>query len=236
MIDFHSHILPGIDDGSCSVEESIEMLKCSYQQGVRQIVATPHFYAAKDFPVEFLNRRNHSWEQLQPYLTQDMPKIHLGAEVYYFDGIGYADDLPKFCISGTNVLLLEMPFRRWTGRMVNDVISLSRDTDMTILLAHIDRYLSKQPKDIWDMLEKNGILFQVNASFFLEGWISRRKALKLLRDDTITAVGSDCHNMKDRRPNMQDAFAVIEKKEGRHAVDRLNKRANALLSGAVAKR
>ena len=57
MIDFHSHILPGIDDGSRSLETSLEMLRLSRKQGVDYIVATPHFYAMKDRTQEFFERR-----------------------------------------------------------------------------------------------------------------------------------------------------------------------------------
>ena len=65
MIDFHTHILPKMDDGSKSTEESIAMLKMQAEQGIRWVVATPHFYAEHESPQDFLQRRNHSYQSLQ---------------------------------------------------------------------------------------------------------------------------------------------------------------------------
>ena len=58
VTDFHSHVLPGIDDGSTSVEESIAMLRMAAEQGVRRVIATPHFYPRHDSPEHFLEKRN----------------------------------------------------------------------------------------------------------------------------------------------------------------------------------
>ena len=55
IIDFHSHILPGIDDGSADPEESLELLRRSARQGIRKMVATPHFYPRYDSPEKFLD-------------------------------------------------------------------------------------------------------------------------------------------------------------------------------------
>ena len=82
MIDFHSHFLPGMDDGSKSVQESLKMLSLARDSGVNQIVATPHFYASKESPEHFLRRRESSWETLKEALPDDAPQIWLGAEVY----------------------------------------------------------------------------------------------------------------------------------------------------------
>ncbi|MEF2562838.1 MAG: CpsB/CapC family capsule biosynthesis tyrosine phosphatase, partial [Negativibacillus sp.] len=92
MIDFHAHILPKMDDGSKSAEESIAMLKIQAEQGIRCVVATPHFYAEHETPQDFLHRREHSYQSLQQEierqgLQEQLPQIRLGAEVRYFEGI-----------------------------------------------------------------------------------------------------------------------------------------------------
>ncbi len=233
MIDFHAHILPGIDDGSSSIEESIRMLRLSYRQGVEKIVATPHFYASKESPSHFLKRRNEAWSRLSEALSEgmtDVPQIYLGAEVYYYTGISHTEDLQSLCVENTNVLLLEMPFHKWDDRMINEVISLAQDTDLTILLAHIDRYLSWQSNDTWDTLVENGVLFQVNASAFLDGWRLRRRVCRLLQDGRIEVLGSDCHNMTNRKTNLDEAFAMIQDKFGPACVNELTERAKRLLT------
>ncbi len=232
MIDFHSHFLPGMDDGSKSVQESLKMLSLARDSGVNQIVATPHFYASKESPEHFLRRRESSWEALKEALPDDAPQIWLGSEVYYYTGISRTEDLDRLCIGGTSVLLLELPFHRWTESVIAETVDIARGSGLTVLLAHIDRYLADQKPDTWEELSQNGVLFQVNASFFLESWGSRRRALKLLKEGRIEVLGSDCHNMSSRRPNLAEAVAVIEKKAGREACERLEENAEWLLSAS----
>ena len=96
-VDFHSHILPGVDDGSRSVEESLEMLRAEARQGIGTVVATPHFYANHDTPERFLRRRAAAWEMLQTAMAQEagLPEVIPGAEVYYFSGISDSDQLHR---------------------------------------------------------------------------------------------------------------------------------------------
>ncbi len=229
MIDFHSHILPGVDDGSASVEESLKMLRASSRKGIEKIAAMPHFYAAEESPEEFLERRDASRRRLDAALEEGMPEIHAGAEVCYYTGISRTKELQRLTIGGSGVLLLEMPFARWPGRTVDEVISLAEGTGLTVLLAHIDRYLPAQAPEVWDTLEENGVLFQVNASFFLGGWGSRRRACRLLREGRVAVLGSDCHNTGSRPQNLDAAYGVIRKKFGRETVSEMTERADRLL-------
>ncbi|MCD8232732.1 MAG: hypothetical protein LUD14_13200 [Clostridiales bacterium] len=229
MIDFHSHILPGVDDGSSSVEMSIQMLQSSFQKNIGTMVATPHFYASKESPEEFMKRRNEAWHLLCNELPNDVPKIYLGAEVYYYTGISCTEELQRLCIGNAGVILIEMPFHKWSEQMVREVISLAQDTDLKVLLAHIDRYFFLQTSDTWNLLSKNGILFQVNASAFLNGWRTRHRAYKLLREDRITVLGSDCHNMENRSQKLDVACEVIQSKFGKEKVNMIMERAGHLL-------
>ena len=104
VVDFHTHILPGIDDGSSSVEESLAMLQMEKEQGASLVVATPHFYPQNDRPEKFLQRRKAAFEQLTEKISPDdkLPQIILGAEVYYFKGIGQWEGLRDFAIENTN--------------------------------------------------------------------------------------------------------------------------------------
>ena len=84
VIDFHSHILPGIHDGSKDLETSLEMLRMSAAQGVTDMVATPHFYASKEGFETYLEKRIHAFETLCASRTPDMPRIRLGAAEWRF--------------------------------------------------------------------------------------------------------------------------------------------------------
>lgn len=208
MIDFHSHILPKMDDGSRSIEESLMMLRTSAKQGIHTIAATSHFYAEENTIEQFLQRRQAAWERLYGSLRPGMPEILLGAEVHYYEGMQRSKELPLLRIGKTNLLLLEMPFSPWSDRMVSEIIGLNRRPDMQILLAHIERYLRFQKASVWDSLLENGVFMQVNASFFL-GSLSRYTALRMVKKGKIHLLGSDCHNMTSRPPQLGEAIDVL---------------------------
>ena len=100
ITDFHTHVLPGVDDGSASVEESLALLQMEAEQGIGQVVATPHFYANHDTPERFLQRRERAEATLREALTgkPDMPELFMGAEVYFFPGMSDSDALNELTI------------------------------------------------------------------------------------------------------------------------------------------
>jgi len=211
MTDIHCHVLPQMDDGSQSVEESLAMLEAMAAQGVDRVVATPHFYAHENSPEEFLARRTARMEKLAGVLHPDLPALKLGAEVYYFEGVSRCEELEALKIEGTGLLLLEMPFCRWSRRMLQEVWEI-HSSRATVLLAHIERYLRWQDRETWDMLAKWGVLNQCNASFFLR-WQTRQKALRMLREGRVQLLGSDSHNMESRPPQLGAALALLGQKE-----------------------
>ena len=206
MVDFHTHILPGIDDGSRSVEESLQMLRAMPE--VSHVVATPHFYARENTPERFLRRREAAWARLREQLDAAAPDIRLGAEVCYFEGICRSDELSALCIEGTNVLLLEMPFDSWSSRAFNDLLELGHRADIQIVLAHAERYDIFYRRRDWQHIADSPILIQCNAAFFLH-LRTRHRALQRLEAGYIHLLGSDCHNLFDRAPNLGPVRRVI---------------------------
>ena len=187
VADFHTHILPGIDDGSSSVEESLAMLQMEKEQGASLVVATPHFYPQNDRPEKFLQRRKAAFEQLTEKISPDdkLPQIILGAEVYYFKGIGQWEGLRDFAIENTNYLLLEMPMVKWDSRMYDDIYDIYRSQGLVPIIAHLDRYINIfNVKGVVDNLSELPVAIQANAGFFLDK-SSKRLALKLLKNNVI---------------------------------------------------
>lgn len=221
MTDFHSHFLPGIDDGSDSIETSLAMLNVWRTQQIDRLCATPHFYADRNTPERFLRRRNAAYEALSE--AMDACDLHipilLGAEVRFFDGISNAEELPELCLQGTDLLLLEMPFTKWTDRMIGEVDDIRR-RGIHPVAAHIERYMDLNPKKTIQRFMDMDIFIQCNAEFFLSRRTSR-KALRLLKEERIHFLGSDAHNMRSRAPNLRPALDLIEKKLGTYAVSRL---------------
>lgn len=213
MTDFHSHLLPEIDDGSRNVKESLAMLDLLSQQSIHRVVATPHFYANDESVSEFLSRRQESYEKLSQYVTDEMPEIVQGAEVRYYEGISRMKDLKSLCVQGTRLLLLEMPERRWSDYTLRELSDIASDGRIHLVLAHIERCMNFQNKSTFYGLLQNDVLFQVNASY-VNGFFSQRKAMKLLKRCEIHFIGSDCHNMTERAPDIGRAYKTIGNKLG----------------------
>ena len=228
MIDWHSHILPAMDDGSRDVAESISMLEMLTSQGVDTVIATPHFYANDESVESFLNRRDEAYAMLKSHLTDDLPEIILGAEVRFYSGISRSPDLKALRIEGSKLLLLEMPMTKWTEYMVRELIELSCKSGIQIVLAHVERYLGLQKKSVWERIAQSGILMQVNGRFFTS-FSTKRKAISLLREGSVQFVGSDCHNTTSRAPKIGDAFEIIQKKLGDDFIAQMNEYGTAML-------
>ena len=211
MIDIHTHILPCIDDGSKSMEMTLEMLRIQARQGVTDVVLTPHFYADQNSPEEFLQRRNRAYAKVRRVLEPGMPRLHLGAEVQYFEGICQVDDLNRMCVDGGRYLLLEMPFSDWSRQMVSDAISLNSRSEIQVILAHIERYFRFTTPDVWQELREQGVWMQSNSSFFLN-WKTRHRALNMFREGQIQFIASDCHNLTTRPPDLAQAWEYVHSK------------------------
>lgn len=212
MIDFHSHFLPSIDDGSDSVETSLAMLRESRSQGVDLIFATPHFYADEDDPETFLSRRNAAYTLLKRAMAEedgDYPQILLGAEILYFPGMSDAEELYELRMGDSPLLLIEPPMMPWTNAMLDEVELIGANLHCIPVIAHVDRFMRFLRDDsLFDRLEDRKVLIQVNANFFLRSETSSL-ALRYLREERIHFIGSDCHNMDERSPNMGPASVVI---------------------------
>lgn len=225
MIDFHSHILPELDDGSGSVSESMALLREEMAQGVGHVAFTPHFYAHHSSVDGFLKRRERSLEKLKESFgegQQAVPRMDVGAEVYYFPGIGKASMINKLCIKDRGVLLLEMPFVQWEEAMYEDIGYLIEKRSLTIILAHIERYYAFQKdKSVWCRILGLPLYPQINAGSLVK-WKKRRLCLELLKNDDRIVLGSDCHNMQMRRPNLKAGREVIEKKLGRVRLEEMD--------------
>ncbi len=229
VIDFHSHILPGMDDGSRDVNTSLEMLSISQAQGVDQIIATSHFYAEKERVDSFLQRRQSAYEELMAARIEPVPRIHLGAEVYFFTGISQAKATAQLCIEGTNLMLLEMPFTTWSSSVIDEVQALIQKRGIRIIIAHLERYLHIPGNKPWiDRLLELPVIVQINAGSLLE-WRTRGPLVKLFKKGTARLLGSDCHSVHRRPPDLADGRAVLEKKLGNGILQQIDQLGEELL-------
>ena len=212
-IDLHSHILPQLDDGSDSVEMSLAMLYQMAEQGVDVVCATSHYYAKYSSIPAFCERRAEALERLSSVLTAELPRVLPAAEVAYFPHMEEQDLMP-LCIQGTRTLMLEMPFSDWTGLQLETVEALVLDCRYDVVLVHPERFcFSKSNRHKLKKLAELPIGLQVNAGSLLR-WGTRRLALDLLQMAQYPLLGSDCHNLTSRPPNLKEGRKVVMQKLG----------------------
>ena len=223
IVDFHTHILPKVDDGSRSMEETLDMLRMEAAQGIRQVVATPHFYAQTDKPEHFLARRAEAMEKLTEAVSREsgLPEVIPGAEVFFFRGISEAEILPELTIGESSYILIEMPTAAWGVTMLQELENIWVRRKIVPIIAHIDRYMSPwRNASLPERLAELPVAIQANADFFLRR-LTAPMALRLFAAGKIHLLGSDCHNLSCRKPNLSDAVNKIEKHLGPKAFDTL---------------
>ncbi len=222
IFDFHSHILPGIDDGSTCLEESIAMLRMEAEQGISHVIATPHFYAQHDAIEDFLERRAEAERLLREEMKkhENLPDVTVGAEVHFFRGISQSDVLHKLRIGKNPFSLIEMPVTTWTDSMYRELAHIYYDQGITPIIAHVDRYFTRlRTFGIPEKLEELPVLVQANASFFWGN--SAARAMRMLQKEQIHLLGSDCHNTNSRQPNLGKVIGKIQKHCGDGALENI---------------
>lgn len=210
-IDFHSHILPGIDDGSRSIEESVALLDMMAEDNVDIVCATPHFYMHKTSIDSFIERRNNAYESLKPHLKPEHPKILLGAEVLYNHALVKCDDVSKLCLEGTDYLLLEMPYDKISKDIINDTEELAGSTHLKIMIAHIERYLAFTSFDDLASLMSLDVIGQINA-VSLTSFSTRKLCKKLIQNSFVYILGTDYHRPQSGHALLGKAEEVLRKK------------------------
>lgn len=198
MIDMHSHILPGIDDGSESVEESLEILKKMSSLGFRSIVATPHYITGSSF------RHNNTKKEalvkeIQTLLDEqhiDM-KIYLGNEVYIDNEIlSLIEKNEIACIHHSKYILIELP-RNGKINDLDQMIFTLRSKGIVPIIAHPERYHCLQEDvALIDELVEKGALLQVNFESLDGKYGKNEKKLAeyLLKNQKLHFLGSDIHH------------------------------------------
>lgn len=204
--DYHCHVLPAMDDGAKDVETSVGMLKMMQQQGVERVVLTPHFYAHREKSVaDFLTKRQAAFEKI--HAASPISDLILGAEVAVEHGISETNGIEQLAISGTNLILLELPYRPFEEWMAEEIYNIVTTYHLQVVLAHLHRYLKDYRKEqLQKMLDSRAII-QVNHEAFAS-FSERRFVKKLLKNEYPVVFGSDAHNLSSRMPNRD----LLEKK------------------------
>lgn len=213
MIDIHTHILPMIDDGPATVQESIEMCKIAANDGIKKIIATPHVQNKVDNENTILEKievLNQSSKQEGLDLV-----IFPGAEVYLNDQLLHADILKESRILTLNgnrkYILLEFSFQ-WIPPETEQVIFALKTMGFTPILPHLERNsrVQNNPAILIRFIELGAIL-QVTAQSIIGnfGVASKKCVLWMLKNRLVHVIASDAHSSVGRPPILSHALKVV---------------------------
>ena len=193
LIDFHAHILPGMDHGCDDVAMSIEQLRMAADHNIEIVIATSHFYPHRENVGDFLRRRRMAREQLEAAREGRYPSIRLGAEVLICNNIDKMMGIEELCIENSRVLLIEMPFaRKWESGLIETLVRLRDKNGLKVILAHGERYPIKE----LEKLLRSGFRTQVNVSS-IKCFYTRYVVKKWIKQNYVAAFGSDIHGLRN---------------------------------------
>ncbi len=200
ITDYHCHILPELDDGAENLQTALLMIQKMKFQGVRKIIATPHFYAHEEISVkEYLDKRQKSYDMLMN-ANPAVENIILGSEVAIESGLSEIEDVEKLAIQNTDYILLELPFGNYSRWITDEIYNISCRYKLKVIIAHIERYKDIYSKSQMAEILNMGVVLQVNNNAF-KTFGSRQFVRKLIKEDYEVIFGSDCHNMTSRSPD-----------------------------------
>ena len=221
MIDIHSHVLYGLDDGSPSLEESLRMVRVAAQTGTTDLVATPHANLEYSLDPEAVERKLAELAEA----CAGAVRLHRGCELhFYFDNIQDALANPtKYTINHKNYLLVEFP-DLLIAKTTGDVFARMLDAGIIPILAHPERnfLLHRRLEDI-QRWASHGCLVQVTAQSLGSrfGPQVRGACRELLKRGLVDIVASDAHDSEDRPPRLDLAYQYVLKHHGEARAERL---------------
>lgn len=220
MVDIHTHILPTLDDGAETIQESLNLLKELKAQGVNTVIATPHFYPQIDNSSSFISAREKSYSSLIANIKEDLPEIFLGCELLYYENIGLSNSISQFCLSNSNYLLLELTDDFINEKLFFDLLNL-KSKNIIPIIAHIERYAyAKKYHKFLKFIKKEKILTQINASAVLDEY-GYKIIKKLIKKDIVSFIASDTHSVDFRPPQMADAIEILSLDFGKDYTEKL---------------
>lgn len=221
MIDIHSHILPGLDDGSPTLEVSVEMMRIAARAGTTDIVATPHANLEYAFDPDATARKIAELAAA----AGGAPRIHRGCDLHLsYDNIQQALAQPsRFTIDGGMYLLVEFP-DLLIIRTAGDIFDKLLGAGVVPVITHPERNaLLQQRLDELEGWVEQGCRVQVTAQSFLGrfGRQAREFADLLVRRGLAHLVASDAHDAEDRPPDLSGAHDYLRRKYGEEVARRL---------------
>tara|TARA_Y100001970_G_scaffold30286_1_gene37579 strand:+ start:3546 stop:4334 length:789 start_codon:yes stop_codon:yes gene_type:complete len=236
MIDFHNHIIPNLDDGSKSVEMSLEMLKEAQSQGITDVINTVHFQHpkmyAKNTSYDFVINEIKKMEEIAKSNNINI-NIHAASEVFFQFNLIEILNNPITTFGNNKYMLIEFQTLHLPEGYEEEIFKLQLK-NITPIIAHPERY---RPIQNHFLLAKKwidrGYLIQIDCASILGGFGKKTQAaaIKLLESGLCHLVGSDAHNNKKRNFLMKPALQKIAEIVNQDAVEIIKDNSKRILIG-----
>lgn len=214
LVDIHCHILPGVDDGAPDMETSRAMIRDAYEQGVRYIIATPHYRPEMFEPS--MKKVIRVYHELRDYAEEVGIGLRLGCEYYRNEQmIRHLDKKLRPTMLGSRYVLTEFSTNDSFVTVRNYIYELITKGYRPIV-AHVERYFCCQEPERIQKLKKLGAQIQINADSVLgyEGHTIKKFCAGLMKDDLVDFIESDAHNLEGRKMNLGKCATYVRKKMG----------------------
>ena len=236
MIDFHNHVIPGLDDGSKTLKMSLEMLRCAADQGITDVVNTVHFQTARLDGITFEYKLVKSKiDELQNELdSAEIPiKLHIGAEVFYLPNLMELKDKPLLTFEHGKYMLVEFPVDQ-VPNGCQDIFFKLKLAGVTPIIAHPERIKPIQ-KDLSIVRRfiRGGCVIQVDAGSLTGslGSSSEKAALEIVEQGCCHIIGSDAHDDYRRNFLLADALAISKEIIGEKAMEMVTVNPRKIIKG-----
>lgn len=217
LVDTHCHILPEVDDGAKNIEETRQMLREAYEEGIYYIIATPHHHPRRGKKSPGCLRRQLKFVREEAAKISDKMRVYLGTEVYF------GQDVPRMLkeekiltMNRTRYVLVEFSPADQFGYICQGIQQIQMK-GYEVILAHIERYqnICRNIENA-EHLTHMGVRIQVNADSIIgkSGWREKVFVRQLLDRRLVFCVGTDSHDPRKRPPRMKKAVEYVEKKCG----------------------
>ncbi len=230
MIDFHTHILPELDDGADTKETAVALLKKELLQGVSSLIFTPHYYGKIRTPERFLEERKQAFEKIEGEIPNGLA-VRLGAEVRFEQETLFSEEqFRSLAIENTRYILIELPFdEEWTETLFSKLARVCAETSLVPVLAHIERYpaVQKNPKLLNEFIRR-GWLLQATTSAFMQKKLAPL-AFAMLKKGLVHCLGTDTHNLEKRAPDYTRAKALLYERGFGEAFEKIQNQMRLML-------
>ena len=238
MIDFHNHIIPNLDDGSKSIEMSLNMLKEAESQGITDIVNTIHYQhpkmEKKNTSYQFIINEINKFQKIA-YKNNININIHAASEVFFKFNLTEILDNPITTFGNGKFMLIEFQRLSFPDGYEDEIFKVQLK-GITPIIAHPERYRGVQNNiDLVKKWINRGYLIQIDCASIIGGFGQETQvtAIKLLKNALCHLIGSDAHNDKNRNFLLKQALLEAEKNIGKDQVLIIKNNSKKILNGEI---